>query len=328
MPDVEWIWKEETQTKGISKHILNLHVAENTSFDNRTAIVRLYDENSDISEDIVINQSQLNAINLETEEFDFNENGGTFTVHLNANVDYEVRILDEWVTEEVSAGTRSLVARSHVFNVAPLIGSDRTTKIIFADAVTGTTAEVCVKQYSSIFFKNEYYSMMLNSTLKLELTNRTEQAVSFTSSDETIATVDESGVVKALSVGNVVITAMTGDGIHKCSCNVSVHDITDYISAMFIGGSIVNINGHIKSGSKLNWRFMNNSNGSVNLKTLQLIGGNGYEGNVMEVNAPVSASSSKSYSITIGLLGIYTPVTCRFTYEYEGKEYFVDAIYD
>ena len=97
---------------------------------------------------------------------------------------------------------------------------------------------------------------------------------------------------------------------------------------MSIGGSVVSINGQIKYGSKLNWRFTNNSNESVTLKSLQLIGGNGYEGNLMEVDATVSANSSVSYTTTVGLLGIYAPVTCRFRYEYKGKEYFVDAIYD
>lgn len=326
MPEVDWI--SEIQSRGLSTHTINLHIAENTTYDNRTASIRLYDKNSDISEEVVINQSQLNAIELETTEYEFDENGGTFTVHLNSNVDYQVTITDDWITGEVSTNTRALEAYAHTFKVAPLIGLDREAKIIFSDTATGVSAEVLVKQLSSLSFGSASFSMMANATLQLELINRTEQSVSFVSSDETIATVSQSGLVSALSRGKVVITATTADGKHTCSCEIIVQDITDYISAMSIGGSVVSINGQIKYGSKLNWRFTNNSNESVTLKSLQLIGGNGYEGNLMGVDATVSANSSVSYTTTVGLLGIYAPVTCRFRYEYKGKEYFVDAVYD
>ena len=47
----------------------------------------------------------------------------------------------------------------------------------------------------------------------------------------------------------------------------------------------------------------------------------------MEVNEDVAAGGSVSYSTTIGLLGIHIPVTCRFRYEYNGKEYMTTAVY-
>ena len=86
------------------------------------------------------------------------------------------------------------------------------------------------------------------------------------------------------------------------------------------------INGIIQSGSRLNWRFVNNSSKSVVLKSLQLIGGDGSESNLMDVNVPVNAFSSVAYTTTIGLFGMHDPVTCRFRFEYNGKEYFVDAV--
>lgn len=62
---------------------------------------------------------------------------------------------------------------------------------------------------------------------------------------------------------------------------------------------------------------------------MQLVDGvNGSEGNIMEVNADVAAASSVAYSTTIGLLGIHAPVTCRFRYEYNGKEYMTTAVYE
>ncbi len=105
-------------------------------------------------------------------------------------------------------------------------------------------------------------------------------------------------------------------------------DITKYISVYSAGGSISRTNNLINSGSQLNWQFSNNSDYGVTLKSLQLIDGATNEGgNIMSVNATVDAGSSVAYSTTIGVLGIHTPVTCRFKYDFYGNEYSADAVY-
>ncbi|MBR1880716.1 MAG: InlB B-repeat-containing protein [Prevotella sp.] len=61
---------------------------------------------------------------------------------------------------------------------------------------------------------------------------------------------------------------------------------------------------------------------------MQLIDGEtGSEGNVMSVNKVVEAGQSVSYTTTVGVVGIHTPVTCRFKYDYNGSEYTIDAVY-
>ena len=105
-------------------------------------------------------------------------------------------------------------------------------------------------------------------------------------------------------------------------------DITQYISAMSTGGAISQTNDLINSGSQLNWSFRNSSSVSVTLKSMQLIDGKtGTAGNIMSVNTVVEAGKAVGYTTTIGVLGIHTPVTCRFRYEYNGVEYSIDAVY-
>lgn len=88
------------------------------------------------------------------------------------------------------------------------------------------------------------------------------------------------------------------------------------------------MNDLIRSGSKLNWSFSNNSNVSVTLLSMQLIDGvTKVEGNLTSINETVGAGSTVSYSTTIGVLGIHLPVTCRFRYSYDGAEYSIDAVY-
>lgn len=325
MPDVDWI--SEIQSRGISTHTINLHIAENTAYENRTATIRLHDKNSDVSEEVIINQSQKNVIEFETREYEFDENGGTFTIDINSNVNYEIGIEKDWVS--VLSDTRALVKRSHSFKVLPLTENfDRETKIKFSDSVTGITEEIVVKQNRSIFFDSDNYELFEGDTRYLNLTNRTDQSVTFASSDETVVIIGNNGQLEAVSKGRATITATTQDGKHKCICEVLVNDITFYMQGESLGGSVVVINGLIQYGSKLNWSFANNGNESVVLKSLQLIGGNGYEGNLMDVNVEVNAHSSVAYATTVGLLGIVSPVTCRFWFEYNGEEYFVDAVYN
>jgi hypothetical protein len=87
-------------------------------------------------------------------------------------------------------------------------------------------------------------------------------------------------------------------------------------------------NGLILYGSSLNWYFKNGSNNSVTLKSLQLIDGQtGRAGNEMSVDTVVAAGKSIGYSVSVGMAGIHTPVTCRYKYEFNGKTYIVEAVY-
>ena len=59
--------------------------------------------------------------------------------------------------------------------------------------------------------------------------------VSWTSSDENVATVDEHGIVEAKSIGNAIITITSEDGGYKANCEVNVLDTILY-DVTFIDG--------------------------------------------------------------------------------------------
>ena len=168
---------------------------------------------------------------------------------------------------------------------------------------------------------------------------------SFTVNEGASATVtftpDNGYCIASVKLNNTDITSNVSNNkytINNISANTSltvsfetipsIIDITQYISAVCIGGAITQTNDLINSGSKLNWTFSNNSTESVTLNSMQLIDGKtGSAGNIMNVNEVVNANSSVSYTTTIGAAGIHTPVTCRFRYTYNGSEYSTDAKY-
>ena len=63
-------------------------------------------------------------------------------------------------------------------------------------------------------------SMLLIATVKPD--NATNQAVSWTSSDSDVATVDSDGTVKAVAAGEAIITVTTEDGGKTATCTVTV----------------------------------------------------------------------------------------------------------
>lgn len=329
LPNVDWLKEVTASSRAVSTHTLRLHVDENNEYDGRSTSLRLYDKNSSLTETVIINQSQKNALLIDAHEFVFDENGGSFTVNTQSNVDYSIKIDDSWVTESKGAGSRGLVSASHTFQVAKYTGNlNRSTNVTFYNQANGRKSVVVVKQQPKLFFSATSVTLMEGSTKTLTLYNRTSEAVTMTSSNTSVVTVTESGILTAKAKGSATITAKTTDGKYSCTCNITVKDITDDISAACIGGSIMSINGLIKYGSSISWKFSNNSSEKVTLKSMQLIGGNGIVGNEMTVGKDVAAGTSVSYSTSIGLAGIYAPVTCKFRFTYNGKEYSVTATYN
>lgn len=329
MPDVDWIKEATAKTRGISTHTLKLAISENKGYDSRSAKIKIYDKNSDASEEVTINQNQKDALIIDKKEYSYDEKGGSIEVDVNSNIKYSISIDCDWITEKQTATTRGLEKTTHTFIISEMTeNSERVGTITFSNEETGISENVVVTQTRALYFESDAIDIMEDGEQTISLVNNTDQTVMWSSSDESVATVDNTGKAKGISKGSATITATTADGKHTCTCSVTVKDITDFIKASNLGGSISSVNGLIQYGSKLNWSFINYSSETVHLKTMQLIDGqNGNEGNQMSVDTDVAAGSGVSYTTTIGLLGIHAPVTCRFRFDYKEKEYYVDAVY-
>ena len=57
---------------------------------------------------------------------------------------------------------------------------------------------------------------------KVSPSDATVQTVTWYTQDESIATVDENGVVTAVAKGSVVVYALSDDGYYKSTCEVTV----------------------------------------------------------------------------------------------------------
>ncbi len=334
MPNVDWLKKvDASMTRAISSHVVKFMVAENKGYDERSASVKIFDKNSNLSETVKITQSQLNAILVDGEKnYSFDEEGGDFTVTLNSNVKYDIAIDGDWIKESSAAAqTRALSKSSHTFNVGKLTSNDeRTGTITFKNETTNTKEVITIVQKPSLFFASSAIEMKEGSSEKLKYTNNlADKNVKFSSSNTAVATVSEDGTINAVSRGKATITVTSADGKHSDKCEITVKNIVDYLDCYCAGGSIMSINGLIKYGSQLNWALNNKSTSDIKLKSLQLVDGvTGKAGNEMSIDAVVPAGTGVAYTVTIGLLGIHSPVTCKFKIEYNNKTYTVEAVYE
>lgn len=334
MPNVDWLKKvDASMTRAISSHVVKFMVAENKGYDERSASVKIFDKNSNLSETVKITQSQLNAILVDGEKnYSFDEAGGDFTVTLNSNVKYDIAIDGDWIKESSAAAqTRALSKSSHTFNVGKLTSNDeRTGTITFKNETTNTKEVITIVQKPSLFFASSAIEMAEGSSEKLKYTNNlADKNVIFSSSNTAVATVSEDGTINAVSRGKATITVTSADGKHSDKCEITVKNIVDYLNCYCTGGSIMSINSLIQYGSKLNWALNNKSTSDIKLKSLQLVDGvTGKAGNEMSIDAVVPAGTGVAYTVTIGLLGIHSPVTCKFKIEYNNKTYTVEAVYE
>lgn len=98
--------------------------------------------------------------------------------------------------------------------------------------------------------------------------------------------------------------------------------ISDGISASFVSGAFIKINDQILSGSKFGVKFRNGTGQTVIITKMQLNdAGTGAEGNnLLTEQVVVKAGEEVSYTITVGVNGIYKPVI-SFTYRYNYYTY-------
>ena len=322
-----WVKQRSANTRGVTSRLLRLTIDENKTYDARTANIKLYDKNSEASELITITQGAKGGIEIPQKSFSLDELGGEITLAVNSNVDYKLTINDDWIKE--AQKTRGLESHEHKLTIAPLAdGTEREGTITVSNDELDYSETITIKQNNTFYFEGDTSGeVLIGKEKKLTIKNLTKQDIEWSSSDTSIATV-ENGTVKGISKGSATITVKTADGKHTANYVIKVCEITDMISVK--GKGSVSLDGDlIKPGSNLTWTFKNNSPVKVTLKSMQLIGNeSGETGNEIYVNEDVDADSSVSKTTTIGSPGFHLPVKCIFIFVYNGKEYSIDAVYE
>lgn len=222
---------------------------------------------------------------------------------------------DNWVKEETTPSTRSLIDNNHTFTVAKM-GSDieRESKITFSDKKTGVSNEVVVKQKRLLFLESSSQTMMMNNDKLLKCTNLTNQKLKWTSSNPSVASVDENGKVTAISKGTTIITVSTIDDKHSYSCSITVKDITDFVSMARTGTSM----SITMSGTRYSVTFTITNSSSETIHIVSL--GGVKDGVTQDLKGGDSVSITLASSLSYIQSSLQTLV-----YTYKGKEFSHDG---
>lgn len=167
------------------------------------------------------------------------------------------------------------------------------TAVIKAKSGDGKALEVCrvtvIQPVTEIKFEAKSYNVKIGQlqVLKAEVlpADATYNTVTFTSSDEKIATVDSDGVVKGLKKGTVTITASAENGRVKATCKVhvrkSVKGVSLDKSAVTLAvGKKVTLNAYVvpasASNQKVKWSSNNYDVASVDKNGVVTAKSSGY----------------------------------------------------
>lgn len=142
-------WITETTTRALTEYTHTFKVDANDQYDSRQGTITFKNTKTGETDQVTVTQDALLGMIVEQKAFEVAETGGSITVTVKANTEYDYVISEsckEWITEST---TRGLTEYTHTFKIAPNDQYDERIGVItFRDTKTGATEEVQVKQAS------------------------------------------------------------------------------------------------------------------------------------------------------------------------------------
>lgn len=106
-------WITQTGTKALSSEKITFSIAANESYDNREGKITIKQTDGNLSETIVVKQSQTNGLFITTPEYDLSNEDHTLSVEVKANVSFQVTPQVDWIKYvETKALTSSTIVLS------------------------------------------------------------------------------------------------------------------------------------------------------------------------------------------------------------------------
>ena len=108
-------WVKETTNRSVSNYNHTFSILSNESYNDREANIRFFHKRSKETIWVKIYQSQKDAIIVEKNEYEFDEEGGLLEFNVNTNVQYDIKTSVDWISQVES---RRLEKGTLVFTIA------------------------------------------------------------------------------------------------------------------------------------------------------------------------------------------------------------------
>ena len=148
--------RPRSKTRGTTTTAVVLRVKENTSYQDREAVVTISNKEAGVSVAISIRQPFATVFKVDNNAFEVPMKGGTVTANVESNVSYDVKIPSDcnWITQVSSSRTRGTRSSVVVLRVDEnKSGSDRSAVVTIGNSSAGVSSGITITQPFTTSFK-------------------------------------------------------------------------------------------------------------------------------------------------------------------------------
>lgn len=148
--------RSRSKTRGTTTTAVVLSVKENTSYQDREAVVTIANKEAGVSVGISIRQPFATVFKVDNNAFEVPMKGGTVTANVESNVSYDVKIPSDcnWITQVGSSRTRGTRSSVVVLRVDEnKSGSDRSAVVTIGNSSAGVSSGITITQPFTTSFK-------------------------------------------------------------------------------------------------------------------------------------------------------------------------------
>ena len=242
--NADWITLPSSSgTRGLQKSQVILDVARNTTEKARSAQVLIKDETSGAQTIVLIKQKFEAYLTVINTEYTVDELGGDINIYIQTNISFDLYTNpdDSWVKTKGHRETINDNTVCQKISIAPFTAKEpmRTSSVSVQNTSHREEHTVKITQTRNLYIQESKITVLSGgSGTKLTLYNANNEAVLWKSNDESVATVDDEGVVKGVSAGSTQISVYSSDGLHTDNVSVTVErpaDLKDKISYQWQG---------------------------------------------------------------------------------------------
>ena len=148
--------RANSKSRGTSTSAVVLRVKENLSYKDREAVVTIANKDAGVSIAIYIHQPFATEFKVDKNEFEVPMEGGTVTVNVESNVDYDVSIPSgcSWITRVNTARSRATKSSVVMLRVSEnTSGGDRRAVVTIGNSSAGVSTSITITQPFTTVFK-------------------------------------------------------------------------------------------------------------------------------------------------------------------------------
>ena len=117
--DVDWV--KESSSRAMSTNTYYFEISPNEDYNSRSTTIKFTNKENNLSESISITQAQKDAIVIAKDSYSLNDEGGNIDIEVGHNVDFDIEISDNWITQTT---TRAFETETLRFNITANTSED------------------------------------------------------------------------------------------------------------------------------------------------------------------------------------------------------------